>query len=323
VDFLKCACDECGIDEMYPPNPNPPKTGNLIRLPLGIHRRRLQEGKANAVSHLCKIENGIIEKVTKIEDVIHLLENWKAVSNEQVLNVTEKRDKNIFVNDVVVPVTGILETIRMNECRACIKYILSHATKQGYRNKTAFNLSLYLSNILLLEKDEVRRLVTEWNNTLTSPRQDTNELNKAIEGAFNFDRWIRCKKNKCLDSICMNNNLEIGCAYLQNMGPLPVNNRRLYATLMKGNVAENKIELALRTIFHSKSTNPLRGDRWFRTNKHEILEASGIAESTLLNPISAGENAGKTRFQVLKDNGRIDYEIHAGSGFYWVRVCPE
>jgi hypothetical protein len=321
VKFLKLGADECGIQEIFPANVRPEKTGNLIRLPLGAHRARLHSNPGRACSMLCKVEKGMIVSLASHNETVTRLKTWRPVSFQVMQDIIEPEKKSYVVHTVPVLNNVILDTIRQHEPRACISTLLTKPTRAGARGRTAFDLALYLRWVLLLDKTEVTTLLNAWRRTLTVPVYSARELQKNIEGACEekYRNWPRCMVNKTMLRVCNDCGLNMTCEYSVQKMPLPINNKRLFSALANSKRAEDAILLSLHKIFYNKAEHPLRSDGWFRTDKYEIVRNSAKTTGKKACAISA-HSVNRNKLGILVARCDIAFESKPGSKYYWVKL---
>ncbi|HOC91570.1 MAG TPA: hypothetical protein PKH33_04300 [bacterium] len=310
------------VVEIFPNNPTPDGLGNLIRLPLGVHRKRYHEKKDGAKSHLCVISDNQVQPVYEIQESLELLRAWQPLSMRQFndCDLDKKHQHDIFSTEPVGEVSASLIQIRNNETRACFKMILSNKTKDGERNDMAFWLGLYFKNIMKVDAAGLQSLMIDWNNSLTEPKLTWKEIDNTCKSVLRYNGWPTCKKGKH-KQVCIKYNLCQDCEYDKNRrSSLPVADKDRYIVLKKKISALYKIELALYHLRSYKGPHPERGDGWMKTTYDELAKEAGISKFTIQNKRQYNPYSGMTPLQVLKMQGIIDYEANKGSKYLWIRI---
>lgn len=320
VAFLEGARAEYGV-EIFPNNAKPEKVGNAIRLPLGIHMKRAKIDFDNAVSCLCKVEHGMIERITNIEATIEILRSWQPLGWEEI-NVVTAEDEGAIDDEKPVCITDdSLARIRDNESRACIRHILTYPTHEGRRENVAFNLALYMKNALGVKAEDICSLMYAWNDSLTIPKMKKKSIDNNIRGAMEMSAIPGCA-NKTLSKLCFEKKLQGTCPFKLHQKSLPVPDKGKFIRLSQGKSSLHKVELALRKLYHNHGDNPLLDNRWFRVTYSEVARLAGLKISTIQGKLTSGQYIGRKVLDVLKDQNILDYKTTQGSKYLLIRLDP-
>lgn len=157
--------------------------GNLIKLPLGIHKKSANKSYFMDFDTLEQISPDILSKIKsiKLPEIEYILTKFNYL-------LENKSYKN-------KPITNVKEY-------PCIDTILQ-GVKEGFRDNCLFNLGIYLLKIKKLPKEIAINSLIEWNKKNTPPLEEKLIYDKAeyiISSKYDF---IGCDMDG-MDKLCSN-----------------------------------------------------------------------------------------------------------------------
>jgi hypothetical protein len=160
------------IIEVFPKQSSTDSYGNLVKLPLGTHRKTGK--KSLFVNHLFK----------PFEDQWQALRAVQTVTPEQVAEMIEDHSipRLSTVREQATYTAGAISVDEFNSL-PCFINLMNEGTVKGQRDTPAFMLACYLRSRGVSQQIAVAGM-EEWNNTLNDPPMERSYLLSKIDSAY-------------------------------------------------------------------------------------------------------------------------------------------
>ncbi len=328
VEFLSAIKRQFDFIEIFPPTSNPPKYGNVIRIPLGVHQKRFAANDPKAKSNLCYFDG---EEIIRIKTMIKKhseLKSWAPLSIHDIERFIKENKGNTLKigGDMFVTASFIPSDIKIladKEPRSCIRMAMTHRTSIGSRNFVAFMLGLFLKYGLWLTNEQTKKCMRSWREHLIVHEPEDfseNDLNKSVKRAIDYKnrKPPNCKYDKTMGKICAHYGLKGSCEYAKRLEGNPVN-KVLYRSIKEDKSWRGKLIFALFRFAQDLADN--NGE--FRVLSAVFSEKAGMQKATLLRKMPEGMYAGKTKLEVLEEAGIASFEVNNGSGYISIKMKPD